>query len=1106
MSANEISKEIAALEMKVTSTNNKVIAKTLKSKIDKLKEELVSVAQPTEAKMKLAKAKAKIRSMSKENFDAFVQKLSAKEGYSFLKQLTSDQIKRDIQRVAKPVGWRYRGRENMKKPLVRDIRSGNNVYFENRSNRADVSRAVRLEEGGMMAKGGFVGKGEMVWKKLSASKKAEFLYENFTPQITPRSQETLVGKAYNFLPKNVKIVLESKYANVEDYAKGGGLGSYAREDKTFQDYKIELENKYGKGYKNSDLSEKDFDKLFNLKERRSKSYVNKLPIENARNNMAKGGDVDEMLYYVVGKKKGQLVDVSVDSKGEITPFIKEDAKIFAKNMESNYDYNSLDILPYRGKNARVKMAKGGGVGDTTIPIQVVIDNDWDDAKMFKTFNLAKMYVLKNINKHDFEIVDSYGDSIYIEKDSSKEDLDYLFSDSMAKGGGVGDNKELYALSVPEHEYKFDDSAIGKYVDTSVNNMKTGKNMVYYVMQIAPKDKLMELRPLGYRSGMSTKFKFVKEYGYKPLKGKKMANGGGVGKYAEGGSMRFMGMNSEMSEYELEMLQGKGGNKGVSIKEMNKILSERFPYSFGFTLRDTKTRDDLRYLKPNEDNPLKGIQDESIRLSFDSQHTMDFRIFQGGENTYFMFLLFGSDDKEYIGEFGFKSRGDVPKEYITSFISFLCTMYGFPFKVSHNVYAKGGTMEGGLKKKEDEFIIQDKEVYKSGSKWFATASKVYPNDRSKDAMYINGEGYTKKEALADLENNLSYYAKGGGIDKSLISSLPKNRRADKKYTHFAVGKSDNKILNGWDYSDYDSEDLNSDKYHYFDYDMKDMDYTKKDYTIKKAQSLIREGINPFDFDNWRKLDFSNDKMANGGSIYSQTKNTADGNIVGEVKYNVFYKTYQVVIDGVVYEEFKTKSEAIENLKNAGFNKMANGGGIGDDDDLLEFTIPTWAITSLVYGDDSGLEDEDIEKLNKFVDKTVSKYGNANFMIGSDEDMEAEFRYRNDIDGSLGGDVVTMYLRPNKMAKGGDIDGVKYYVAVSESKDGYWTIMSRPTHDKWVAETLLKGSVPKNEIGKVVTLEEARNHRKVVGEEYLTEDMIARPPKYAQGGELHRSQMK
>lgn len=84
-------------------------------------------------------------------------------------------------------------------------------------------------------------------------------------------------------------------------------------------------------------------------------------ISSEMNGFKDGGSIDEKLYYVVGKKKGQLVDVSTDSKGEITPFTKEDAKIFAKSMESNYDYNSIEILPYRGKNQRVKMEQGGPI-------------------------------------------------------------------------------------------------------------------------------------------------------------------------------------------------------------------------------------------------------------------------------------------------------------------------------------------------------------------------------------------------------------------------------------------------------------------------------------------------------------------------------------------------------------------------------------------------------------------------------------------------------------------------------------------------------------------------------------------------------------------------
>ena len=60
------------------------------------------------------------------------------------------------------------------------------------------------------------------------------------------------------------------------------------------------------------------------------------------------------------------------------------------------------------------------------------------------------------------------------------------------------------------------------------------------------------------------------------------------------------------------------------------------------------------------------------------------------------------------------------------------------------------------------------------------------------------------------------------------------------------------------------------------------------------------------------------------------------------------------------------------------------------------------------------------MDKFSDKIVLKYGNALFMLGDKSD-ETEFSWRNDIDGTLGGDVTTLYLRPSKeYQSGGRID--------------------------------------------------------------------------------------
>jgi hypothetical protein len=663
MTAQTISEEIAALELKAKSAKTEVVKKALNSKIDKLQVELAKLTTQTEAKEKLYKAKAKVRSMSATAFNAFIDKLSAKQGYAFLKQMSDDEIKRDVARVAKPVGWRYRGRENMKKPLKRDIKEGNNVYYENRVNKSDVSRTVRLKEGGgvgeksynnpekathvlhvdgqswflekidsthfyisnnrnsrgmahhvgqhkgeeyynevkqwlndtKMAKGGFVGKGEMVWKKLRPSQKAEFLYKNFTPEITPRSQEILVGKAYNFLPKNVKVVLESQYANVEDYAKGG--------------------------------------------------------------------DVE-------------------------------------------------------------KFAAGG-----SIPYVLWVSTDGKKREFYKLFNTQR-------------------------------------------GAEIALNKIT----------------------------KTGK---YKEQGVLPKSKYEKHGSFWYEEGGNVKPKMVR---------------------------------SIFEEEELEY--GKGGNVPSIAKKVAEVnaLIER-ANELNLTVTDTSGT----WQAPMKYKPFKYING----TLYEEYQEMDLYKHNKGKGTTWE-----------------TKKGKTLKSNMQydSPLNDVARMYRKALKQHDtNSYAKGGMMADDLKKKDDEFVIQDQDVYKSGSKWFATASKVYPNDRSRDAMYVTGNGYTKKEALADLEHNLSYYAKGGSID--------------------------------------------------------------------------------------------------------------------------------------------------------------------DDDNLLSFTIPTWALSSLVNADDSGLEDEDIEKLNEFVDRTVSQYGNANFLMGSDEDMEAQFTYRNDIDGTLGGDVVTMYLRPNKMAYGGGIGSYK-----------------------------------------------------------------------------------
>lgn len=70
-----------------------------------------------------------------------------------------------------------------------------------------------------------------------------------------------------------------------------------------------------------------------------------------------------------------------------------------------------------------------------------------------------------------------------------------------------------------------------------------------------------------------------------------------------------------------------------------------------------------------------------------------------------------------------------------------------------------------------------------------------------------------------------------------------------YTHFAILKPINKIVNGWDYSDEDPEDLKLFKKDYFTVDIIDYGFNPKDIKILTKKGCIRQGIDPDDDSNW-----------------------------------------------------------------------------------------------------------------------------------------------------------------------------------------------------------------------------------------------------------------
>lgn len=86
----------------------------------------------------------------------------------------------------------------------------------------------------------------------------------------------------------------------------------------------------------------------------------------------------------------------------------------------------------------------------------------------------------------------------------------------------------------------------------------------------------------------------------------------------------------------------------------------------------------------------------------------------------------------------------------------------------------------------------------------------------------------------------------GIAKSFLGEA--NRGAiDKSYTHFAVRKSDDKIVTGWEYKGLDKASIKD----YTKMDIEDMfpDSKYSDFKILSKDFLKRKGIDPFDTKNW-----------------------------------------------------------------------------------------------------------------------------------------------------------------------------------------------------------------------------------------------------------------
>lgn len=139
---------------------------------------------------------------------------------------------------------------------------------------------------------------------------------------------------------------------------------------------------------------------------------------------------------------------------------------------------------------------------------------------------------------------------------------------------------------------------------------------------------------------------------------------------------------------------------------------------------------------------------------------------------------------------------------------------------------------------------------------------------------------------------------------------------------------------------------------------------------------------------------------------------DNNKINKKKLNSLIPENLLDNDKLNYDGMfkKMKDEDLTKVKN--YLKSLTKSIKESKDDLIDFVIPTWALTYIVNNDPSSLNDEEIEKVDKFIDRLVRLYGNGNLMLGDSEGEDnLGFNYRNDID-NLFTECERMYLKPTK----------------------------------------------------------------------------------------------
>jgi len=337
MNTSTLANEIAALERQIKSAPNATAKKALESKIAVKKAEMKSGKTETANSLatKLLKAKGKVKELSSKDFNDMIKRLSQKPEYKFLKSMSREEINRDIQRPAKPLGWRFKGK-NSAKPTKTQIATGRKngtVYFEDRKNRSDISRVAQLAKGGgVMAKGGKIKKGDIGKSGTQYGYTLKEYEENAEKNglfVSPKEWwKSIEGKKYT-----------------DSLGRTQTIGNYAQDESRemrLYGYHIAIGMDLGS------------DKI----PASARKYVIDNNLTKEEQKYATGGGVsllkeDDYVWNAVGKKL--IVDKITEDEYYLIGFGQRTASPFSREKVDNYIKKGEWTL-------KPKMATGGGVG------------------------------------------------------------------------------------------------------------------------------------------------------------------------------------------------------------------------------------------------------------------------------------------------------------------------------------------------------------------------------------------------------------------------------------------------------------------------------------------------------------------------------------------------------------------------------------------------------------------------------------------------------------------------------------------------------------------------------------------------------------------------